>query len=147
MIIEPAEMDTESFKNACKAYSALGDEIAQIQSKVKEIKTAQGELGDDILTFMVKTGVSEVVLPDGSKICHKISKKTASINRQFLLAQLLPLTGGDAAAAERTLERIYESRDVEEKSTISRIKPRGKKGEESSSSAANGSDEVDGGDE
>ena len=112
------------FKDACKAYSTLCDQAAEISSKLKEIKEAQNVLSQKIFEFMVDSDISEVQMGDGSKICCKISKRTSTINRQFLLEQLLPVVGGDHAVAEMTLERIYGSRTVEEKSVISRVKPR-----------------------
>ena len=112
-----SESHAEDFRELARTYAALHFEITNASKSMRDLKKQKDGIGEHILRIMKENTLDECVLPDGAKITRKISKRTGTLKKELILAELVNLTGDEAKAANH-LNNILSKREIVEKDVI-----------------------------
>ena len=113
---------SEDFKAAVSAYLELHDEIDRLGKQAKELRKQKEIVGATILGWMKTNELDECELPDG-KLVRKISKRTETMKKEYIMAELSKLTGSEAGATA-VINNIDAHREIIETEVLSRTKKR-----------------------
>lgn len=116
-------MDAAGFKDAAKVYIELHDEIARTTKQMRELKKQKDSIGDNILVWMRNKDLDECEIGE-NKLVRKKSKRTEAFKKEYVLAELKSLVGGDDARAESSFNNIMAMREVAEKDVLTRATKR-----------------------
>lgn len=116
-------IDAEEFRNCVKTYVELHDEITASSKHLSELRKKKDAIGELIMEFMKHRGIDECELQDnGGKLVRKESKRTETLKKDHILAELLPMLGNDSTRATACVESIFNRRQIETKESLTRTK-------------------------
>lgn len=130
-------MSSSDFNNAVKAYNDIHVQISKLTKKAGELRKEKKVVGDIILGYMKQNNIDECELRN-CKLVRKVSKRTETLKKEYILHELVRLTGSDQAAAA-ALNSMESHRQIKETEILSRLKI--------NAPAAEASEEEDGDDE
>lgn len=118
-------LEAEEFRSCVKAYVDLYDEITAAGKHLSELRKKKDAIGQMIVEFMKSKGIDECELQDnGGKLVRKESKRTETLKKEHILAEIMGLVGHDEARAASCLDNMLSKRAVETKDMLSRTRPR-----------------------
>lgn len=116
-------IDAEEFRSCVKTYVELHDEIFASTKHLSELRKKREAIGELIVEFMKHRGIDECELQDnGGKLVRRESKRTETLKKDHIMAELLPLVGHDSTRAHACIENIFNKRQVESKQVLTRTK-------------------------
>jgi len=116
-------LDADEFRNCVKTYVELHDEISTSTKHLSELRKKREAIGELIVEFMKQRGIDECELQDnGGKLVRRESKRTETLKKDHILAELLPLLANDSARAQACLDNMFSKRQVETKEVLTRTK-------------------------
>lgn len=115
-------LDADEFRNCVRMYVELNDEISTSSKHLSELRKKKEAIGELILGFMKHNNIDACELQTGGKLVRKESKRTAPLNKEHILAELLHLVGQDSTRAQTCLQNIYDKRGVTVTETLTRTK-------------------------
>lgn len=113
-----AEERKEAFRSAVKAYITLHDEISKSAKQMRELRKQKDKIGEIILEYMKERNVDQCDLSDG-KLMRKKSKRTEGLKKEYILNELIKLTG-NPQTAEAALNNMNSMRMIKETEILSR---------------------------
>lgn len=116
---------TQEFKDLIKGYLKIDDQIKQVNTAMKKIKSEKNVYSEKILKYMKNNGIDEISLPDGGKLELRKSKVRAVLTKQAIFQNLKTFFNDDTKA-EQLIEFIQDpkNRDIVEREVLSRKVPR-----------------------
>jgi hypothetical protein len=118
-------MDASEFKNCVDVFVTLHDEIARATKQLGELRKKKEAVGKLVVEFMKQRGLDECELTEhGGKLVRRESKRTETLKKDHIMAELLPLLSQDKDRAESVLKSIYERRNVETSVALTRVQAR-----------------------
>lgn len=116
-------LEPEEFKDCVKTYVSLHDEITAASRQLSELRKKREAIGHLIVQFMKSKNIDECELQDnGGKLVRRESKRTETLKKDHILAEIMPLVNNDADRAKLCIEAIFNKRTVEVKDVLSRTK-------------------------
>lgn len=112
----------EDFRSAVKAYITLHDEISKSSKQMRELRKQKDKIGELIIDYMRERQVDQCELSDG-KLIRKKSKRTEGLKKEYILSELIKITGSEQAA-EASLNNINSMRAIKETEILSRTTTR-----------------------
>ena len=105
-------------------YAHLNKQLTEENKRIKDIKSQKDSLGEVLLSYMQANQLDEAALPSGEKVVKKISRRTSTLKKEFILEELIAIFQGDEAKAQQSLQNILGKREVTEKEVISLVIPK-----------------------
>ena len=105
-------------------YAHLNKQLTEENRRIKDLKTQKDSLGEVLLSYMQANQLDEAALPSGEKVVKKISRRTSTLKKEYILEELMVIYQGDEAKAQQSLQSIMSKRDVTEKEVISLVIPK-----------------------
>lgn len=119
------QKDVEQFKQICKQWLALNDDIKKLQQAIKVRRQFQNELTPKMMVFMKEKQIEDLDTGDG-KLKYTISNRKVPLNKENIQKKLTEYFK-DQKQAESVATYIMENRDIVKAERLSRTMLRKKK--------------------
>lgn len=124
---------SESFKSCVGAYCELDNQLKTINKNIKELKTKQKELGDQIMEYMSSNSIEVCNAGNYGVLTLKSTVVKTSLNKDCLKDNLCKFisesreqisTGNPEELAENGAEYILNNRPSETRNSLRRSSPK-----------------------
>jgi hypothetical protein len=112
------QKDIEQFKQICKQWLALNDDIKKLQQAIKVRRQFQNELTPKMMVFMKEKQIEDLDTGDG-KLKYTISNRKVPLNKDNIQKKLTEYFK-DQKQAESVATYIMENRDIVKAERLSR---------------------------
>ena len=112
--------ETLKFKNSIKNYLTLDQEIANLESKLKEKKNKRKNCEINVLTFMSNHKIKDLNAGN-SKLKYSVTKTKKALSKDAINKTLLKYYKNEEKAIEIT-NLLYNNRETVEKIQLKKLK-------------------------
>ena len=112
------QKDVDQFKQVCKQWLALNDDIKKLQQAIKVRRQFQSELTPKMMVFMKEKQIEDLDTGDG-KLKYKITNRKLPLNKDNIQKKLTEYFK-DKKQAESVATYLIENRDIVKSERLSR---------------------------